>query len=206
MPSLTFGPVDVAYDADVLTPRPWTLAQAAWAAELAPGPMLELGCGAGHIGLAAAAMTGSPLVQVDRDEAACRWAARNASAAGLDGRVEQRHGDLADVLGADERFAIVIADPPYIPAAAVDRFPEDPRWAIDGGADGLELVRRFVTVAAAHLAPGGSIVLQVGGEHQVDLVEEWLTGPGAPRVSVRERRAFGADRALALLQHHPARD
>src|SRR5688572_7240491 len=57
--TIAFGPVTVTYDAGVLRPRPWTLAQAQWAAALlegAPaGHVLELGCGAGHIGLAIAA-------------------------------------------------------------------------------------------------------------------------------------------------------
>ena len=54
---VAFGPITVEADASVLTPRPWTLVQSAWAAELSPGapagPILELCCGAGHIGLAA---------------------------------------------------------------------------------------------------------------------------------------------------------
>ena len=53
---MRFGPVDIRHDDEVLEPRPWTIAQAEWASELPAGPMLELGCGAGHIGLAAAAL------------------------------------------------------------------------------------------------------------------------------------------------------
>ena len=199
MPTITFGPVRVTYADDVLEPRPWTLAQSVWAAELPPGPMLELGCGAGHIGLAAAALTGSPLLQVDTSEAATRTAAANASDAGLAGTVQQRLGDPADVLGEDERFAVVVADPPYIPSDEVDRFPEDPTTAIDGGGEGVALVHHFLTVAAAHLAPGGAIVLQLGGDGQVDQVEAWLRTPEAPDLAVRERRVLGDDRALALL-------
>ena len=199
MPTIEFGPVRVTYDDDVLEPRPWTLAQSVWAAELPPGPMLELGCGAGHIGLAAAALTGSPLLQVDTSEAAVRTAAANASDAGLAATVRQRLGDPADVLGEDERFAVVVADPPYIPSDEVDRFPEDPSTAIDGGGEGVALVHHFLTVAAAHLAPGGAIVLQLGGDGQIDQVEAWLRTPGAPALVVRERRVLGDDRALALL-------
>ena len=82
--ALRFGPVDIAYDRTVLEPRPWTLAHSEWAAELADGgAMLEVGCGAGHIGLAAAVLSGCRLVQVDRDPSACRWAGRNAAANGL---------------------------------------------------------------------------------------------------------------------------
>ena len=201
---MRFGPIEIDHDDEVLEPRPWTLAQSEWAAELPAGPMLELGCGAGHIGLAAAALTGSPLVQVDRSEAACRWAATNAATAGLAGRVEQRCGPLEDVLHRDERFAVVIADPPYVESSDVRQFPEDPEDAIDGGDDGLDLVRTFLAVAAAHLAPGGSIVLQLGAPEQIDAVASWLRQPDAPELEVVERRVVADDRSLALLQAAPA--
>lgn len=197
---MRFGPIDVEHDQEVLTPRPWTLVQSEWAAELPVGPMLELGCGAGHIGLAAAVLTGSPLVQVDRSPAACRWAARNATAAGVAAHVEQRCGGLAEVLRDGERFAVVIADPPYVESADVGRFPDDPEGAIDGGEDGLELVRTFLAVAAEHLAPGGSIVLQLGAPDQIEAVASWLRQPGAPRLMVVERRVVADDRSLALLR------
>jgi methylase of polypeptide subunit release factors len=197
---MRFGPVDIRHDDEVLEPRPWTIAQAEWASELPVGPMLELGCGAGHIGLAAAALTGSPLVQVDRSEAACRWAGTNAVAAGLHDRVEQRCGELHEVLDDAERFAVVIADPPYVESSDVRRFPEDPEDAIDGGEDGLDLVRAFLATAARHLAPGGSIVLQLGAPDQIDAVASWLRGPGAPALAVVDRRVVADDRSLALLQ------
>lgn len=197
---MRFGPIDIDHDDDVLEPRPWTLAQSEWAAELPPGPMLELGCGAGHIGLAAAVLTGSPLVQVDVSSAACGWAARNAAAAGVAGRVEQRCGAIEDVLRDDERFAIVIADPPYVESSDVEEFPEDPEHAIDGGEDGLELVRSFLVVAAQHLAPGGSVVLQLGVPTQIDEVASWLGRPGTPGLVVVERRVVADDRSLALLR------
>lgn len=201
---MRFGPIDIDHDDEVLVPRPWTIAQSEWAAELPPGPMLELGCGAGHIGLAAAVLAGSPLVQVDRSPAACRWAAANAVAAGLDGRVEQRCGELDEVLRDDERFAVVIADPPYIESSDVRQFPEDPEGAIDGGEDGLELVRAFLAVASRHLAPGGSIVLQLGAPDQIDAVASWLAGPDAPALAMVDRRVVADDRSLALLQAAPA--
>lgn len=197
---LRFGPVEIDHDEEVLTPRPWTLAQSTWVAELAKGPMLELGCGAGHIGLAASVLTCSSLVQVDRSEAACRWAATNAAAAGASDRISQRCGDVGEVLRPDERFAVVIADPPYISSSFVERHPLDPVLAIDGGHDGLELARRFLTVAFDHLAPDGSIVLQLGGAEQVDAVETWLAEPTSPALEVTSRRIIADDRSLALLQ------
>jgi release factor glutamine methyltransferase len=198
-----FGPVDVTFDDAVLRPRPWTLAQSEWAAELAAGDvMLELGCGAGQIGLAAAALSGRPVVQVDRDAGACRWAADNAAANGLGQLVEQRCGEVDEVLSPDERFGVVIADPPYVPSSEVHLYPEDPLGAIDGGADGLGSIRSFLLAAAAHLGEGGSAILQVRGLPQVDQVRAWLDGPLSPPLVVVEARSYGDTRALARLEHY----
>ena len=200
--AVDFGPVKVAFDGTVLRPRQWTLAQAEWAAELvaAGEPLLEVGCGAGHIGLAAAVMSGSRLVQVDRDPAACRWAGLNAAASGCGERVEQRCGTAADVLAEGEVFDVVIADPPYVPSGEVALYPEDPPGAIDGGPDGLEEVRSFLGDIAGHVTPGGSVLLQVRGAGQVDELAGWLADPASPALIVGEARFYGDLRAVVRLQ------
>lgn len=192
----------MAFDASVLRPRMWTLAQAEWAAELvaAGEPLLEVGCGAGHIGLAAAVMSGSRLVQVDRDPAACRWAGHNAAACGCGDRVELRCGTAADVLAEGEMFDVVIADPPYVPSDEIALYPEDPPGAIDGGPDGLEEVRRFLGDLAVHVAPEGSVLLQVRGATQVDELAQWLAQPASPALVVTEARSYGDLRAIIRLQ------
>lgn len=198
--TMPFGPLEISFDAHVLRPRSWTLAQSEWAAELSDGTaMLELGSGAGQIGLAAASLSGNPVVQVDVSAAACRWATHNAAANGLAHEVTQRCGTADEVLGVTERFAVVIADPPYVPSAEVYRFPEDPLSAIDGGLDGLECVRSFVAAVEPHLAPEGSLVIQVWGMSQVEGLARWLVDPDTPALAVTEVRAYGDDRALARL-------
>jgi release factor glutamine methyltransferase len=199
--ALRFGPIDVVYDDSVLRPRLWTLAQSVWAAELVgDGTMLELGCGAGHIGLAAAALSHARLVQVDRDPGACRWAELNAAANGLEERVEQRCGTAEDVLLSDERFGVVIADPPYVPSPEVHLYPDDPLGAIDGGPDGLDSVRSFLAGVGGHVERDGNVVLQLRGLPQVDLLRAWLDLPTAPPFEVADTRRFGDDRALARLE------
>jgi len=199
--TVRFGPIDVAFDESVLRPRPWTLAQSQWAAELSDGSsILEIGCGAGHIGLAAAALSGTRLVQVDRDPAACRWAGVNAAANGYAELVEQRCGRAEDVLGEAERFGVTIADPPYVPSSEVHLYPADPLGAIDGGRDGLDSVRGFLAGIAGHVGGGGSIVLQVRGLAQVQQLEAWLLAPSAPPLEVTESRAYGDLRALTRLE------
>jgi methylase of polypeptide subunit release factors len=201
---MQFGPIEVAFDETVLRPRPWTLAQSEWAAELSGGErILEVGCGAGHIGLAAAVVSGAPLIQLDRDPAACRWAAENAAANGIADRVEQRCGTAEAVLAAGERFTVVIADPPYVPSDDVALYPEDPPTAIDGGPDGLDSVRSFLTAVVPHLEADGSVVLQLRGLRQVAELETWLAHPASPGLAVTETRSYGELQALARLERRP---
>lgn len=198
--AIRFGPIDVAFDEGVLRPRPWTLAQAEWAAELAgDSPILELGCGAGHIGLAAAVLSGAGVVQVDREPAACRWARINASMNHCDELAEQRCGTAENVLAVGERFRVVIADPPYVPSDEVALYPEDPLEAIDGGPDGLAAIRSFLYGIVGHLSPGGSVILQARGMRQVAQLESWLAHPASPALTVAEARSYGELRALVRL-------
>jgi release factor glutamine methyltransferase len=159
-----FEGLRIGYDDRLLAPRDWTAAQSRWAAELIaagpPGPVLELCAGAGHIGLLAVTLAPRPLVCVDADPVACHYLRRNAEAAGV--RVDVREGPMQSALRPHERFGVVVADPPWVPRTDVSRFPEDPVTAIDGGPDGLDVVRACLTVIAGHLAPVGSAVLQVG--------------------------------------------
>ncbi len=198
---MEFGPLVVTFDERVLRPRPWTIVQASWAAELAaalpPGPILELCSGVGHIGQAAAVLTGRDLVQVDVDAHACALAEANAAANVVGGRVQVRCGDLGEVLEASERFALVLADPPYLPGDEVDDWPDDPDHAVDGGPDGLDLLRRCLAVAGTHLDGGGAVLLQTLGREQIESL-------GAEREAARLRlddvRAEDERRAIALLR------
>jgi len=199
-----FGPIEVEYDDTVLTPRPWTLAQSEWAAELSDGEvMLELGCGAGQIGLAGAVLSGSCVIQVDRHEPACWWAARNAERNGCADLAEQRCGTASEVLAEGESFSLVLADPPYVPSAEVGAFPDDPLGAIDGGVDGLTEVRSFLAGVVPHLRPGADVLLQLRGLTQVDQLQQWLTHSSTLGLAIAETRVYGADRSVTRLVSQP---
>lgn len=171
------------YDERVLEPRAWTALQSEWAAELLvaapPGPVLELCTGAGHIGLLVVAATDRHLVAVDLDETACSFARLNAEGAGLEHRVEVRQGPLETAVAPGEQFALVLADPPWVPSADIGRFPEDPTTAIDGGPHGLDIAHACVDVARGCLLGGGSLLLQLGTDAQADDVLERACADGA---------------------------
>jgi methylase of polypeptide subunit release factors len=167
---MTFSHLTIEFDERVLRPRPWTAMQSRWAAELIPdapvGRVLELCAGAGHIGLLAVSLASRPLVCVDLNPAACELTRHNAALAGLDGDVEVHCGDLADAVPTGEQFGVVIADPPWVPAADTGLFPEDPLLAIDGGDDGLAMARLCLSVAAYSVADGGHVLIQLGTQEQ----------------------------------------
>ncbi|HEY4558515.1 MAG TPA: methyltransferase [Enteractinococcus sp.] len=188
---LIFRGLHIAFNVEVLEPRPWTEAQSAWAAELladAPaGPVLELCAGVGHIGLGAVRDSTRNLVMVDVNPVAQRFALENASANEMANRVEFRLSRIEEALGDDERYAIIVADPPWVRTAEISQFPKDPQLAIDGGDDGLDLARICVDLIDRHLVSGGSALLQLGNREQAERIAEH-TAQGSLRVV--ETRAY----------------
>jgi len=201
----TFGDLRIAYDERVLTPRAWTAEQSAWAADLLAdlpaGPVLELCCGAGHIGLLAVRGSVRDLVQVDLDPVACTFARLNADRARPRGRVEVRNAGVAESAGPGEQFALVIADPPYLPHAEIDSYPEDPELAVDGGPDGLDLVWECLEVVRRHLAPGGQALLQVRDGSQAEAVRGRLGSGVHGDLRLVECRAIGDSGVLCRIGH-----
>lgn len=175
---MRFGGLLIEHDDTVLEPRGWTVEQSAWAAELhpglPPGPILELCSGAGHIGLVAALRSGRELLQVDVSDDACGFARRNADAAGLGERVTVLQAPLRSLRDSADRFPLILADPPYLPSDEIGRFPEDPTLAIDGGTDGLHVLRDCVEVIDALLHPEGAALVQVRGAEQAARVAATL--------------------------------
>ena len=190
--TIDFGGLRIAFDERVLRPRSWTENQSLWAAELLPslpaGTVLELCSGAGQIGLLAVAGSGRRLVCVDMNPVAAEYIAANAVAAGLRNRVEIRLGRIDDALAPRERFPLIIADPPWVPRSETARFPEDPLLAIDGGADGMGVVRECLAAIESHLGSGGVALLQLGPGDQVEAVTGMLADT---KLVPGETRDFG---------------
>jgi release factor glutamine methyltransferase len=126
--------------------------------------VVDLCCGAGAVGAAiAAALDHVELHAADIDPAAVACARRNLAAVG--GRVYQ--GDLFEPLpsGLRGRVGVLAANVPYIPTGEIALLPpearlHEPRGALDGGADGLDLLRRVAAGAPDWLAPGGHLLIE----------------------------------------------
>jgi release factor glutamine methyltransferase len=126
--------------------------------------VVDLCCGTGAVGAAVAAAVGPvELHAADVDPVAVRCAERNLAPTG--GRVHQ--GDLYDALPPEllGRVDLLAVNAPYVPTAAIALMPpeardHEPRTALDGGADGVDLQRRVAAGARRWLAPGGVLLLE----------------------------------------------
>ncbi|WP_405986535.1 putative protein N(5)-glutamine methyltransferase [Streptomyces sp. NBC_00872] len=187
-----FSGLRIAVDPGVFVPRRRTEFLVLEAAALAPprAVVVDLCCGSGALGAAlAAALERAELYATDIDPAAVRCARRNVTAVG--GRVYE--GDLyAPLPGALRgRVDVLLANVPYVPTEEVGLLPpeariHEARVALDGGADGLDVLRRVTAAAPGWLAPGGSLLVETS-ERQAPLAVAAFTESGLiPRVARSE--------------------
>jgi release factor glutamine methyltransferase len=151
-----------------------------------PPVVVDLCCGSGAVAAAvAAALPGTDLHAVDIDPAAVRCARRNLAASG-----QVYQGDLYQPLPGTlrGRVDVLIANAPYVPTAEVGLLPAEarsyePRSSLDGGADGLAILRRVAAAAPRWLAPGGHLLVETS-ERQASPMTGIAAGHGmAPRVA-----------------------
>jgi release factor glutamine methyltransferase len=168
----------IEVDPGVFVPRPRTEFLAAQAIALArPGALVvDMCCGSGAVGAAlAAAVDGLELHAADIDPVAVRCARRNLAAAG-----HVYEGDLFEPLPAEvrERVEVLVANAPYVPTGEIRLMPREarvhePGLTLDGGADGLDLVRRVIAASPSWLAPGGHLLVETSEDqapHAADAV------------------------------------
>ncbi len=161
-----------------------------------PLVVVDLCCGSGALGLVLAtelssSEAGAPCVELhaaDVDPAAVACAAHNVAAVG--GRAHL--GDLFDALppALRGRVDVLLANVPYVPTDAIATLPpeardHEARVALDGGGDGLDVLRRVAAGAPSWLAPGGHLLTEVS-EGQVEAVVEVLRGAGLAVRVVRD--------------------
>jgi release factor glutamine methyltransferase len=178
-----FCGVRVAVDPGVFVPRQRTafLVEQAVARARAGAVVLDLCCGTGALGLAIATALGQvELHASDLDPAAVRCARRNLAPVG--GRVHS--GDLYQPLPASllGRVEVLVVNAPYVPSDAIALMPpeardHEPRLALDGGPDGVDVQRRVAAGARRWLAPGGSLLMETGRRLAVRTAEA-VTGAG----------------------------
>jgi release factor glutamine methyltransferase len=167
-----FWSLDLTVDARVLVPRPDTetaveeaLARLDARAAESPPRVADIGTGSGAIALALAkTRPAAQVFAVDVSPDALAVARANAERLAL--AVTFLEGSLVEPLRGLEPFDLLVANLPYVRAGDIAGLAAEvrtePRLALDGGADGLDLVRRLIADAPAVLAPGGALVLEIG--------------------------------------------
>jgi ribosomal protein L3 glutamine methyltransferase len=128
--------------------------------------VLDLCTGSGCLAILAARHFPNATVDaVDISKDALAVASRNVADHGLEDRVALHRGDLFAPLG-NRRYDLIISNPPYVDAEGMAALPPEcraePKLAFDGGADGLDIVRRILDQAGRHLTPEGGLLCEIG--------------------------------------------
>jgi release factor glutamine methyltransferase len=179
----------IAVEPGVFVPRRRTefLVRQAVAVARPPLVAVDMCCGSGAVGAAlAAALTRVEVYAVDIDPAAVRCARRNLAACGG----QAYEGDLYEPLPVtlQGRVDVLVANAPYVPTEAISLMPpearlHEPRVALDGGPDGLDIQRRVIAAAPVWLAPGGHLLIETS-EHQAPRTAETFARHGLiPRLA-----------------------
>jgi release factor glutamine methyltransferase len=196
-----FWSLDLRVDGRVLIPRPDTETVVEVALELLPAEaaarVADVGTGSGAIALALKReRPRAEIVATDVSPDALAVARDNAARLGLE--VAFLEGDLLDPLAGAGPFDLVTANLPYVKSGDIDALaPEvrsEPRRALDGGSDGLGLLRRLVDGVAARLGPAGAVVLEVGAG-QAEAIAARLRDAGFAEPQTR-RDLGGVDRVV----------
>lgn len=206
-----FRSVTLKTDRRALIPRPETeelvsLALAAPILKTLSAPrFLDYGTGTGCIALSIAAeLRAAHVAAVDVSADALALAAENAARLGLADRVRFLNTseiDLADVF-EPASIDVIVSNPPYIPSAAVDALDakvlaHEPRLALDGGADGMDVIRTLCEDASMLLASGGMMFLEIDAEsNQAEKLSPLLESYGFADIVV-SRDVSGAERFIS---------
>jgi release factor glutamine methyltransferase len=162
--------------------------------------VFDLGTGSGAIALSIAQETSASVVASDASADAIAVAQANAQRLDLNSRVEFRHAALFDAFGVNERFDVLVSNPPYVADHERDALaPEvrdwEPEQALFAGADGLNLIRQLVSGAPERLRPSGLLALEIGAQ-QTAAVRELLAESGCYANIQTHKDLAGRDRVV----------
>ncbi|HVG80575.1 MAG TPA: peptide chain release factor N(5)-glutamine methyltransferase [Patescibacteria group bacterium] len=203
-----FLDVRVGLAAGVLVPRPETETLAEWALELLPPAdpgrrplVVDVGTGSGCIAAAIAhAREDVRVLAIELDAATAGVARFNVARLGLGDRVSVVAADALTTV-AEGAVDLIVSNPPYLPTDLLPGLPpevsaHEPALALDGGRDGLVVIRRLIEEAPRRLRPGGVLVLETAGDLQVRRASTLMRTAGLIGVATR-RDLTGIERFVA---------
>lgn len=150
------------------------------------GPVLELCTGSGCLPIIAAHVWPNARIDaVDISPDALAVARRNVADYKMEDRIALYEGDLYDPLPSGATYDVILTNPPYVNEQSMRELPAEylaePRIALAGGDDGMDIVRRIIAGAKKRLNPGGALVVEIGNERRYveaafpDLEIVWLS-------------------------------
>lgn len=188
-----FHAIELKVGPGVLVPRPET----EWLVDCvlewvkrtgASGPVADIGTGSGAIALALAhAWRELPepprIIATDASDVALRYARENAEKLGLSQHVQCVHGEGLAAAAEFGPFSAIVSNPPYVltgtlPGLQVDVREHEPTLALDGGIDGLRVLRAIAKGARALLRQGGLLAVELGSPHQGQVLIDTLAESG----------------------------
>ncbi len=193
-------------DENVLIPRPETEILVEEAIHRVNGrkgcTILDMGCGSGAIGTIMAKKTGNKVICVDISYEAIRVARRNARSLEVGHLTEFICSDLFEAFRPAACFDVILANLPYIAhnefsGLMTDVRDFEPRLALDGGKDGLDVYRRLIGSLPGRLVPGGDILFEIGSAPQARQLKAIMENAG---LSVRIINDY-ADKERVLAGH-----
>ena len=203
-----FFKLDFEVNADVLIPRPETELIVEVGIEIlkdeAAPTFADLGTGSGAIAISLLQeLPPARATAVDVSAAALEVAKRNAERHGVVDRLRLIESDLFSAIDSRESFALIVSNPPYVPADDLDHLQREvrhePAGALDGGPDGLAVIRRLLRDAPDFLRARGHLVFEIGfNQHEAakaaiddavwELIELRTDLQGIPRTVVLQKR------------------
>jgi release factor glutamine methyltransferase len=210
-----FRDLDLVVGPGVLVPRPETEGLVEAVLQVLAGErarwseprVLDLGTGSGAIAISIASeWPAARVTATDASEQALDLARANAAALGLETRVRFARGEWLEAVDADERFEVIVSNPPYVAEHEAALLPRDVRdWepaeALYSGPSGLEALRAIIEDAPRHLVARGLLALELA-EARAEEVAAWFDGArdwsdarvlddlsGRPRVLLARREA-----------------
>lgn len=192
----------------VLIPRPETefLLEAVLAVtrngQWESGPILDLCCGSGVIGIILALEMGQAVTAVDLSASALQVARKNALRHQVTDRLSLVQADLLSAFAARHHFSLVVSNPPYVSGEELRKGlqPEvalfEPHLALDGGIRGLDIIKRIRKTLPQVLKPGGEFFMEIGADQGQEVMQLFTSGDAGERVFER----------VEVLQDYTGRD
>lgn len=146
--------------------------------------ILDMGTGSGILAIAAA-QKGATVLAIDKNKAAIQCAKHNVSRNGLETKIRVLEGDYFDGLGKEEKFDVVLFNPPFLLGVPQSEFD----LALYGGVE-LSLLDSFVNDVKSHLVPNGYILMVLSSDANIPVILDKFTRRGLSSAQIHSQKLF----------------